>query len=343
MDALDDVTDVPLDLEMPSAVQSARSDRSTDEKIDALVNVVSDLVSRVDSTQRQLDSLQLASAATVSTDQASADLDHYRSQGAIPKRPAECASASCSADHQAATFVVDNQVPSLSQMRCNPNAVRQATHIVDSMDAGPSGTTSINSIKTLRRGWSRQGGDFAPRVVVPWPQDFVLGAGRKNRLTYDDLDMLQWAQGCIAIIEKEEDAATMRSMLATLRSTLRDAQFHGFDAAKFSYGTLLSLMEDGTVSWLDAQAITEERRSALIARGSQSHSRKTATGSNHSRYMNGLGGFRPGGVRPKGNSPNIAGPPGGVTTRPCVYWNNGMCPQKGDHQGVSFFWKHICR
>jgi hypothetical protein len=69
-------------------------------------------------------------------------------------------------------------------------------------------------------------------------------------LTYDDLDILQWAQGCIAIVEKEENPAVVRSMLATFRSTLRDAQFHGFDAAKFSYGALLSLMEDGTVSWL---------------------------------------------------------------------------------------------
>jgi hypothetical protein len=170
MDALDDVTDVPLDLEMPSAVQPARSDRSTDDRIDALLNVVSDLVSRVDSTQRQLDSLQLASAATVSTVLASADMDHYRSQGAIPKRPAGCVPAACSGDHQAAT----SQVPSLSQMRSNTDAVRQATHIVDSMDAGPSGTTSVNTIKTLRRGWSRQGGDFAPPVVV-WDITFSYG------------------------------------------------------------------------------------------------------------------------------------------------------------------------
>jgi hypothetical protein len=148
MYALDDLAEVPPELEMPSVDQSsARSDRTTDEKIDALVNAVSDLVPRVDSPQRQLDSLQLATTANVSTDQASADLNRYRSQGAIPKRPAEGAPASCSSDHQAATYAVDNQVPSLTQMRSNSNAVRQATQIVDSMDAGPSGTTSINSIK----------------------------------------------------------------------------------------------------------------------------------------------------------------------------------------------------
>jgi hypothetical protein len=53
-DALDDLAELPLDLEMPAVHQPpVRSDRSTDEKIDALVNVVSDLVSRVDATQRQ--------------------------------------------------------------------------------------------------------------------------------------------------------------------------------------------------------------------------------------------------------------------------------------------------
>jgi hypothetical protein len=214
---------------MPAVHQPpVRSDRTMDEKIDALVNVVSDLVSRVDATQRQPDSLQLAAATDVSTDQASADLSRYRSQGAIPKWPAEGAPTSCSSDQLAAMFVVDNQIPSLVEMRANSNAVRQATQLVDSMDSGPAGTTSSNSLKTLRRGWSRQGGDFAPRVVIPWPQDFVLGTGRKNRLTYDDLDILQWAQGCIAIVEKEENPAVVRSMLATLRSTLRDAQFHGF-------------------------------------------------------------------------------------------------------------------
>jgi hypothetical protein len=77
--------------------------------------------------------------------------------------------------------------------------------------------------------------------------------------------MLQWAQGCISIIEREENPDTQRAILLTLRNTLRDAQFHGFEAARFSYGALLSMMEDGNLSWSDSQAIAEERRSALIA------------------------------------------------------------------------------
>jgi hypothetical protein len=113
--------------------------------------------------------------------------------------------------------------------------------------------------------------------------------------------MSQWAQGCITIIQKEDNPAIILSLLATLRNTLRDAQFHGFDAAKFTYGTLLSLMEDGTVNWLNAQAIAEERRSALIVRGSQLHSRDMGVNNNHSRFMNGASGPRPGGARSKMN------------------------------------------
>jgi hypothetical protein len=75
---------------------------------------------------------------------------------------------------------------------------------------------------------------------VPWPQDFVLGTGRKNCVSNDDLDVLQWSKGCISIIEREDNLHIERAMLLTLRKTLRDMQFHGFEAARFSYGALPS-------------------------------------------------------------------------------------------------------
>jgi hypothetical protein len=43
MDSLDDLAEIPLELDMPVADQTAAwSDRLTDERINALVNVVSD-------------------------------------------------------------------------------------------------------------------------------------------------------------------------------------------------------------------------------------------------------------------------------------------------------------
>jgi hypothetical protein len=55
-------------------------------------------------------------------------------------------------------------------------------------------------------------------------------------------------------------------MLAQFRLTLRDAQSYGFEAARFAFGSMLSLMEDGTLVWGDGHRLSEERRSALAAR-----------------------------------------------------------------------------
>jgi hypothetical protein len=227
-------------------------------------------------------------------------------------------------------------MPTLPEVRADQGAVQQTARLVNSLDMGAAGNTNvISTTKTMRRRWTCQGGDFAPRVSISWPQDVVLGTGRKNRVSYDELDMLQWAQGCISIIEREENPETQRAMLpcATLSvmHSFTDLRRPGFLTA------LYSMMEDGNLSWSDSQAITEERRSTLIARGSQSQPSQ-----NHSRYTGCSHTARSGGERSKNfpNNPNI---PGGNIARPCVYWNNGICPHKGDHQGSTVFWRHVCR
>jgi hypothetical protein len=66
LESLDDMSVLPLVLEEPLV-------RSTDDRIDTLVGVVTDLVLRVDSTQRQLDTLQL----TLSTPAPADDMARY--------------------------------------------------------------------------------------------------------------------------------------------------------------------------------------------------------------------------------------------------------------------------
>jgi hypothetical protein len=80
-------------------------------------------------------------------------------------------------------------------------------------------------------------------VAVPWPQDFVIDQGRRSCLTYDDLTVFGRTQGCLAIVEREEDMNTPRGMLALLRYMLRDAAYYRFEAARYSYGCILSMME----------------------------------------------------------------------------------------------------
>jgi hypothetical protein len=100
----------------------------------------------------------------------------------------------------------------LSELHIDHGAIQQAAMLVDAMDSGTSGNiTNINTAKAMRRGWTCQGNDF---------------------VSYDELDVLQWSQGCISLIEKEDNPEVVRAMLLTLRNMLRDAQFHSFEAAR---------------------------------------------------------------------------------------------------------------
>jgi hypothetical protein len=71
--------------------------------------------------------------------------------------------------------------------------------MVDSLE------TAIQGNSVLRRGWSSPGGDNASWVAIPGPQDFIIGHGEKSLLCYDDLTVFEWTQGCLAIVEREED------------------------------------------------------------------------------------------------------------------------------------------
>jgi hypothetical protein len=137
-------------------------------------------------------------------------------------------------------------VPRLSNLRQDPVLSRQANNLVDALDCQLSGTIYD---KYSKQGWARCGGDLAPRVPTPWPQDHVIGQGRKTKLFYDDLNIYEWAQGVLAIIEGEEDISTIRHMLAHYRAVFRDAHNHGFKAAKWSNGVVLSMLEKGKLTW----------------------------------------------------------------------------------------------
>jgi hypothetical protein len=181
------------------------------------------------------------------------------SSGAVPKRPACASGHGC-----AATAGVHSNLPHLQDLRADARAVAQANSMVDSLETVIQG----NGVQALQRGWSRPGGNNAPRVAIPWPQDFIIGHGKKSCPCYDDL-VFEWTQGCLAMVEREEDMSVARGMLALLRATLRDTAYHRFEVARYSYGCILSMMEDGILHWNDTTCIAEEHRSALIARGSQ--------------------------------------------------------------------------
>jgi hypothetical protein len=68
-------------------------------------------------------------------------------------------------------------------------------------------------------------------------------------LFYDDLDIYQFIQDCIASIEQQDELSLIKLMLAQLRATMRDASFHGYEPARYSYGIVLSMLEDSALTW----------------------------------------------------------------------------------------------
>jgi hypothetical protein len=129
-----------------------------------LVSVISDLASRVYATQRHLDTMHLVPISSISATQS---VNVVPGSVTIPKRPAGGYGQGC--------------VPHLQDLRAD--AVDQANRMVDALESSIQGN---NSVRALRRGWSRLGGDNVPRVAIPWPQDFICF-----------LTVFDWTQGSL--------------------------------------------------------------------------------------------------------------------------------------------------
>jgi hypothetical protein len=144
--------------------------------------------------------------------------------------------------------------------------------------------------------------------------------------------------GILAIMEAEEELSVVKRMLAHYRSVYRDMQNHGFEAAKWVSGVVLSLLEKGKLTWSQEEKMAEERRSALTAaanppreslpppqrqfRNSQGNSFQPSLANNNAR--SGSGGNR-------------------KLTKACVFYNHGSCPHPSHHEAGNTRWQHVCR
>jgi hypothetical protein len=131
-----------------------------------------------------------------------------------------------------------------------------------------SGNYTGNQVElssSLKPGLLRQGGEQAPKVKTWWPHDFVFGFGKR----YEDLDQVQWTLGYAAIVEQEPDPYISKLMLVHLQNLMEDAQFSGFEAAKYAPGMILSQLERGRFTWADTLTMSEVRRSAINAKSTE--------------------------------------------------------------------------
>jgi hypothetical protein len=147
-----------------------------DDRFSTLVSVMSQLADRMHAQQIQLIQLQEVLSVPALPPVAAPTAV----SGAIPKRPMPSNSGSCASDVNRSSF------PDLATLRDDPAAVTQATNMIDGLDLGPTGTIlssgSSAGVRSMRRGWACPVEENAPRIPVPWSQDFIIGQGRKPRL-----------------------------------------------------------------------------------------------------------------------------------------------------------------
>jgi hypothetical protein len=119
----------------------------------SMASAISVLASRYEATRSELGQLRVEVAATRT----------------LPRAPAvsqQAASASVSDP----TFI-----PSVASLRGDPVLAAQADQLVADLGTHTSGNgPSLNNVK---RGLVRSGGDLAPLVKTPWPQDHIVGSG----------------------------------------------------------------------------------------------------------------------------------------------------------------------
>ena len=95
---------------------------------------------------------------------------------------------------------------------------------------------------------------------MAWPQDSILAGTTKQRVTYDQLTLVQFVQGFSRNILDEPDEKVRECMLSYLNELMEDASDFAWGSAKAAHAVLLCEMERGTVTWHDTHRMDRIRR-----------------------------------------------------------------------------------
>jgi hypothetical protein len=229
--------------------------------------------------------------------------------------------------------------PSLSELKADKVLVSQAQRLTDEVAFSGTGLdiNTLNNIKNFKRGLFRSGGDIAPSRRVPWPQDFVAGAAMTSKLMYKDLNLYQWLEGYACIVERETNANLSCLMLSHFRALMRDAQGHGWEAAREAHSAVLDAMEQGEFDWTDEVKVAECRRSIITNQLTASLKQQYATDFREPKgqgyiSQSGSNGLSRG--QGRNNRPVI---------KICDFYNKGVCSHRSDHRNAGIYWRHVCR
>ena len=110
---------------------------------------------------------------------------------------------------------------------------------------------------------SQRGGQVEVMIKnrVKWPHEYVLSGLNKERVSYDQLSVTQWAAGFGRTMRDESDPEVRQHMLEYMISLMDDANDFSWILAQASHALLLRRMEQGEVkSYSDVLALDRIRR-----------------------------------------------------------------------------------
>jgi hypothetical protein len=215
----------------------------------------------------------------------------------------------------------------------------QANQLVEKIEHSALGAYGLS--KNLKRGFARAGGEDTPLVPTPWPHDFVIGYGDRQRLYYSDLDIFQWVQGFCTIITREPNVELKNLMLEHFRELFHDAQFYGWEAVKCAHAEILSALEYGSLTWFDTLRMADIRRTVVNGKATQARNSASYFG-NQNQPAKSAQGYQSQGYQ--NNAPSKANKSfNKKPAKACNFYNEGRCAQAGDHESASTKWRHVCR
>ena len=207
----------------------------------------------------------------------------------------------------------DSKVPSLQEIKCDPNIQLQVDqHLRELADISQTGT--LNKVKSQRGGQV----EVLVRNRVKWPHEFVLASSTKERISYDQLTMVQWMDGFCRTMREENDINLRSHMLNYLIDLLDDAQDFSWTAAKASHAVLLCRMEQGEVSHYDKVDRIDRIRRANAQKHVISNPQSSSGPNNAKKNV----------IRPS-------------RTMPCQFFNQGMCSHSATHETKGVLYKHV--
>ena len=229
--------------------------------------------------------------------------------------PGSSANSAASSALPPSTAISQPALPSLASMRSK-------MHIQQQVEQRLKEITELSTSGNENKLKSQRGGvEVFVKNKIRWPHEFVLAGNTKERISYNQLNVLQWMAGFCRTMKEENDIEIRNHMLEYVIALLDDAQDFSWQAAKASHAVLLCCMEQGEVaSWSDSEKIDRIRRA-----NAQKHVQGT---SSPSQFQANRRPYQPAHKSTK--------------TMPCTYYNEGKCKFQKSHETAGIFFRHIC-